>query len=422
MHFFEQLKRGGQPRVDYPFVKPARGWRDRLLGGYLKLFNKRLRPMKPLALASGLPVYDLTQPPLGSEAGARVLRTGFDYVVRKKPARPINMVVMLHSKCNMHCDHCSARNYMGAGRRSMSYEVLRDLFDQFLDMNGASLVLSGGEPTLHPRLLDLVAGVDKSKTSVSMFTNGARVAELAPELRAAGLFGTLVSLDSDRAEVHDARRNKPGAFAAAMGAIEALEANQMLVGISTYISHFGMQKGSFYDMLALGERLGVQQLFVFDAVPTGALMHKEDWVLSRQEREDLKEMIKRQNANPEGPAIMGQSWVNSPEGFGCFAGFYQLYVTAAGDVCPCDFTPISFGNIHDEPLQTIWDRMRSSPEWGVRHHECRMQDGCFRARTIDLIPPGTPWPVPYDELVELQRAHDAQQQHRCACGGSTPPA
>jgi hypothetical protein len=76
-------------------------------------------------------------------------------------------------------------------------------------------------------------------------------------------------------------------------------------------------------------------------------------------------------------------------------------------VTPCDFTPISFGNIRDDSLQTIWDRMRASQDWGTRHNECRMQDQCFRKNTIDLIPPGTPWPVPYETVLKLRAQRDA---------------
>ncbi len=408
MDFFEHLKRDDLHKVRYPFVSRATKWTDRLVAGYLKRFNGNIAPMKPVALVNDMPVYDLTQPPIGSEAGTRVLKVGFDYMVLKKQARPINMVVMINDACDMNCTHCSAQNYMKHGKKPMSYQVLRDLVDQFIEMGGASFVISGGEPTLYKKLLKLIDETDKSKVAVSMFTNGSRVSDLATELRSVGLFGTLVSLDSNDPAVHDRRRGFDGAFKRALKAIETLKANEMLVGISTYISRFGMKKGSFEQVIALGEDLGVDQVFCFDAVPTGALMHGDDWVLTLEDREILKEMIKAQNASPSGPAVMGQSWVNSPEGIGCFAGFYQIYVTAAGDVCPCDFTPITFGNVCDEPLQTIWDRMRASADWGPRFHSCRMQDKCFRAKTVDLIPPGTAFPVPYETILKLQKEKDTR--------------
>ena len=408
MDFFEQLKRPDLPRIQIPHVKPTRKLSDRLLGAYLKRFNNRLSPMKPIALVNEMPVYDITQPPIGSLAGSRVLRTGFDYVVRKKPARPIAMVFMLNAACNMRCRHCSARNHMGTDRKPLEYEEILDLSDQFLEMNGSAFVITGGEPTLHPRLLDIVDHVDKDKAIVSMFTNGFRLEEMADDLLSAGMFGVLVSLDSDRPEVHDELRRKEGAFATAMRGVDKLRELDALIAISTYMTKPDLEEGYFDRMVDLAASRGAHQLFLFDTVPTGALLHERSLVLSADDRNVVKDLVKRQNASPAGPAIMGQSWVNSEEGFGCFAGFYQMYVTAYGDVTPCDFTPISFGNVRDEPLQTIWDRMRASEEWGQRHMECRMQDECFRRKTIDLLPEDATWPVSYEEIVELRRtAQDA---------------
>jgi len=395
MDFFEHLKRTDLPRLQSAHVRPTRKLSDRLLTAYLKRFNHRLAPMKPIALVNDMPVYDITQPPMGSMVGSRVLRTGFDYVVRKKPARPIAMVFMLNAACNMKCRHCSARNHMGTDRKPLQYEEILDLSDQFLEMNGAAFVITGGEPTLHPRLLDIVDHVDKDKAIVSMFTNGYRLEEMAEDLLSAGMFGVLVSLDSDRPEVHDELRRTAGAFDTAMRGIDKLKELDALVAISTYMTKPDLDGGYFDRMVDLCTSKGAHQLFLFDTVPTGALLHERSLVLSPQDRSTVKELVKGQNASPSGPAVMGQSWVNSEEGFGCFAGFYQMYVTAYGDVTPCDFTPISFGNVRDEPLQTIWDRMRASEEWGQRHMECRMQDECFRSKTIDLLPDDTTWPVSY---------------------------
>lgn len=404
MDFFEHLKRPDLPQVAHPFVRKASGLTDRLLSGYVRLFNTRLGPMKPIALVNGMPAYDLTQPPLGSEAGARVLRSGFDFVVLGRQARPINMVLMTNTACDMKCRHCSARLYMKPGVRPLEDGEILDLVDQFVEMGGASLVFSGGEPTLHPRLVDLVDHVPKDKCVAAMFSNGSRLAELAEELKAAGLFGTLVSLDSTRPEVHDAVRGREGGWRRAIAAAERLRDLGMLVGLSTYVTRPGLADGDFDSMVKLATERGMHQVFVFDTVPTGALLGEKDLVLTREDRACLRELTKAQNARPEGPAVMGQSWVNSCEGFGCFAGFYQLYVGASGDVMPCDFTPVSFGNVRRERLETIWARMRASKDWGTRFPECRMQDPDFRRNTIDLLDPGEPLPVPYERILELRAA------------------
>ena len=406
MDFFEQLKRTDLPAVQIPGIQRTRSFTDRVLNQYLRLFAHRLKPIKPLAMINGdMPVYDLTQPPLYSQAGARLLRTGFEHQVLKREPRPITMVIMLTKACDMHCRHCSAREYMRPGVESMDYEEICDLLDQFIELGGTSVVISGGEPTLHPRLMDVVARVPIDKAVVAMFTNGSRLdATMAAELRSAGLYAALVSLDSSVPEEHDDRRQRKGAYAQALRAVDAVLESGMLGGISTYMSRPDLERGGFDAMMRVAEDTGVHQIFIFDTVPTGALLKERELLLTPAHRAQLRDLVKEYNATPSGPAIMGQSWVNSSEGVGCFAGFYQMYVTAAGDLTPCDFTPITFGNVRKERLETIWRRMRASEDWGVRHPECRMQDTCFRRTTVDLLPDGADLPVPYARILELRKA------------------
>jgi len=402
--FFEQLEHGGIPEFTYPELRRASGLKAALTRQYLKLFRSRLRTFKPVGLVNGMPVYDLTQPPLHSEPGQRILDAGAAYKLLGRPARPIAAVLGITHACDCDCRHCSARDYMRGGRRTLDYEELIDLFDQVLEAGAASIVLTGGEPTLHKRLLDLVAHVPKDKATVSMFTNGARLDRaFAEELRSAGLFAALVSLDSPDPATHDAYRRREGAFATGVRAIEALQAAGSLAGMSTYFTRGALHAGVFEETVDLARRLGVNQILGFDSVPVGA-MRQESAAnrLTPEDREELKRRTMEVNATSGLPGLMGQSWINSPEGFGCFAGFYQVYVSASGDVMPCDFTPISFGSVQGEPFALIWKRIRDSAEWHGQAQHCRMQDDCFRAHSVDLIPHDEPLPVSYERLQELR--------------------
>ncbi|MFH1808593.1 MAG: radical SAM protein [Pseudomonadota bacterium] len=425
MDFFAQLDQQTLPELHYPGVQRAHGLKAALFREYLKRFNNKLASFKPLALVNGLPAYDLTQAPLYSEANQRVLEMGASFHLLKRPARPISAVIAITHACHCDCMHCSARDYMKSGRKALRHEQLIDLFDQALAMGAASIVLTGGEPTLYPRLLDLVAHVPRDKAAVSMFTNGARLDRaFAGELRAAGLNAALVSVDGPDPESHDRYRRHPGSFAETTRAIEALLEAGSLVGISSYVSHEGVSAGLFDRMLQLTTERGAHQLFLFDAVPSGAMRDDElRHLLTLQDRDYLRRRTMEVNATPGGPGVMGQSWINSPDGFGCFAGFYQCYVSASGDVCPCDFTPVTFGNLADERLETIWDRMRGSDEWGQQARHCRMQDACFRARSVDLVPPGEPLPVRWERLLELREKSTAVASSApCACHDSESAA
>jgi len=374
----------------------------------VRLFRRRLKPLKPLAMVNGMVAYDLTQPPLGSEPSMRIMRTAFRHRFMRQEARPITMVLMTTAACNMHCRHCSAERTMKDGGNSLSYEELCDAIDQFIELGGASVVFSGGEPTLHPRLLDLVARIPADKAIATMFTNGSRIDRAyADELYSAGMFSVLTSIDSPDSCEHDANRNTEGAFDQAVRSARHVREAGMLAGLSSYMSRGNLVDGGFQKLTRLAEDVGVHQLFLFDAVPTGALLHDTEMILGPGNRAKLRDLVSSYNGLPYGPGIMGQSWVNSSEGCGCFAGFYQCYLTADGEFTPCDFTPISFGNVREAPLLDLWRAMRASPEWGKRFGECRMQDPDFRRENIDVIPDGEPLPVRYERVKSLGRERGA---------------
>ncbi len=85
-------------------------------------------------------------------------------------------------------------------------------------------------------------------------------------------------------------------------------------------------------------------------------------------------------------------------GIGCFAGNREMYISASGDVTPCDFTPLSFGNVREEPLSRIWLKMRAHPSYKNRSMGCKMQNPFFRKAFIDAIPDGAELPYPIDRL------------------------
>jgi MoaA/NifB/PqqE/SkfB family radical SAM enzyme len=47
---------------------------------------------------------------------------------------------------------------------------------------------------------------------------------------------------------------------------------------------------------------------------------------------------------------------NSMLEYGCPAFSERFYINAYGDVQPCTFFPIGFGNLREEPLKAIWQK------------------------------------------------------------------
>ena len=100
--------------------------------------------------------------------------------------------------CNCECAICFSDSRPGAGGE-LSVDVVLALAKGVRDAGLRAVTLSGGEPTLHPGLLEIIRGIRALCLDVTMATNGLLLAqkpELAKELRAAGIFYVYVQMDT----------------------------------------------------------------------------------------------------------------------------------------------------------------------------------------------------------------------------------
>ena len=59
------------------------------------------------------------------------------------------------------------------------------------------------------------------------------------------------------------------------------------------------------------------------------------------------------------PGVFAYDYFESKKYYGCGAGFNYLFVDAQGNLSPCDFTMVSFGNLRDRPIRDIWEETSS---------------------------------------------------------------
>ena len=102
--------------------------------------------------------------------------------------------------CNIHCEGCY-RQYM-TGHKSL--EQLKEEVDFFIKWrNPDNFSIAGGEPLIHPQILDLVAYIAEKGVKPVILTNGVALnPKLLHELKQAGLAGFTCHIDS--------HQNRPG--------------------------------------------------------------------------------------------------------------------------------------------------------------------------------------------------------------------
>ncbi len=361
-------------------------------------FLEVVNQLKPIAKIDGKIFFNLYNPPMPSPAAMRPferkirsLATG--YVL------PATATISITPACPCKCRHCSADRFLTSDGKALSTEELNSVVDQTLDLGVCTLIFTGGEPMARKDLYDQIARVDKNLAHVMIFTSGAFLTEEnVARLKAAGLGSMNVSVDSDIPEEHDQFRGRPGTFSQAFeGAKLAREAG-ILTGVSTYATHENLTNGRLEHLIQMSREAGFQEITIFDCVPTGKFLDRPDMRLGRKDILAVRALADKYNNDKAPFGIIAQSKVNSADGGGCFGSFSQFYMTCYGDINPCDFNPISFGNVRDVPLAAIWEKMVTHPEFASHRMSCRMQSTRYRQMYIDPLGVDMTLPVHIDRL------------------------
>lgn len=327
-------------------------------------------------------------PPFPSRA-FRQLAAGIQSLL-KGTAVPVSAYVAVTNRCRFNCWHCS-REYRGPGE--LPTDVLLRTVSELQDLGVSIIGFTGGEPLLREELEDVVGAVDERSVTLLFTTGDGFTEEKARRLKDRGLFGVAVSLDHHTAEIHDRRRGRPGAFETALEAIRisrrtGFYAMIQLVGTRDVIEGEAMEK-----YLALARDLDVHEIRLLEPMPTGRLLTGDPGCrLTPAERREIQALHRRTNRTRGMPKVNAFAHVEDCSMYGCGAGFQHLYVDAEGHVCPCDFTPISFGNVREEPLSAIWGRLnaafrRPRPCCFLLENADKLR-GAFRGRL----------PIPYENV------------------------
>src|SRR5882672_7034584 len=136
---------------------------------------------------------------------------------------PTSARISLTDRCDLACVYCRPSRSDGYLERRLDDEAWQTMVRGLVRAGVRRVRITGGEPLLHPRVVERVAfvaslGVD----DLSLTTNATRLAELAGALREAGLQRLTVSIDSLVAE-RFRRITRGGRLARILAGIDAAQ-------------------------------------------------------------------------------------------------------------------------------------------------------------------------------------------------------
>jgi MoaA/NifB/PqqE/SkfB family radical SAM enzyme len=313
-------------------------------------FCQYLRKFTVIDVAGNLVVHSHL-PPLNSKAYKRFV----DEHLLTKHAGLSHAQIGVTDLCPQHCDYCYNKGRTGS---AMETETVLNTIRDLKQMGVFWLGLTGGEPLLNKDLVTIVEAIGDDCAS-KLFTTGCGLTkDLAIDLKEAGLVYVTVSLDHWKEEEHDRVRKYKGAFQTALKAIKTFQdVGGLHISVSAVVSKEMVRQHQVEEFLHFLRGLEIHEAWLSEAKPSVEQYWDASLLLTEKERNELVTLQDSHNKRG-GMTVNYLGHFEHACHFGCTAGHKMIYVDAFGEVSPCVFIPMTFGNVQNRSLQEIVDNMR----------------------------------------------------------------
>ena len=288
---------------------------------------------------------------------------------------PASAVVAVTYRCQLNCAHCSAGLYKRDGAGELSLEQWKDALSQIALTGAPRLNISGGEALLRPDILELIRFASERFVTV-LESNGELLdSGRIRELKNAGLACAAISVDAPDAAGHDRNRGKEGSFAAARRALELCSAGGLPAVVSTYVTAERATAQNLAALEKLARETGAMAVRVMPARPVGSFWCSASSKLSFAQEKFLVETMDRSLCYFKG--------LPGPEDCGIFTR-NTFYISPYGEVQPCAYLPLAFGDVPAEPLAAVLERMWTHKVFDTSCRDCLILDDGFREHNVPV--------------------------------------
>jgi cyclic pyranopterin phosphate synthase len=295
--------------------------------------------------------------------------------------------VSVTNRCNLRCKYCMPEEGvedLGHGNILSLEEIVR-LVKVAARIGIQKVRLTGGEPLVRKNITKLIADIAciPKINDIAITTNGMLFADMAEELKAAGLTRVNFSVDSLKEEKFQYITSRGNLHEVARSISKALELGMAPVKINTVVMK-GINDNEILDFVELTKKMPLHVRFI-EFMPVGDLpFYKTDRVVTvseiREIIEQKYELYKEANVQGNGPAksyrVRGGLWtvgfISAMSDHFC-SECNRIRMTADGKLRGCLFGKEEFNlrlalqnYASDEILSDIFSKaIREKPQ---RHH------------------------------------------------------
>lgn len=261
--------------------------------------------------------------------------------------------IELTSRCNERCIHCYIPNGRKNAGHDMSFDKFKIIIDQFAEMGGIKVALSGGEALMNKDITKILRYCREKDMQISVLTNLITLNdEHVKILKEVNVSLVKVSLYSMSPKVHDFITTVKGSFKRTKDAIEKLHAANIRCEISCPL--LKVNKDAYGNVLEFANSLNMRCVTDYMIMAQSNLETTN--LSNRMSIEDAE--IAFNNILKNTPAFF-KSEPTFPEEIKdmpfCSAGIGSLGISVNGNVLPCPgWDKYVVGNVFKQSLEDIY--------------------------------------------------------------------
>ena len=273
---------------------------------------------------------------------------------------PYRMDLALTYRCNNGCPHCYVAR--APDYPEMDTAAWKSVLDRVWEVGIPHVCFTGGEATLHPDLVELVAYAEEKGLVTGLLTNGRRLcnATYAQDLVTAGLDHVQITLESHDQAIHDHMVAAPGAWQETVAGVRNTVAAGLYTTTNTTLTRENVP--TIEDTVAFIGSLGVPTFACNSLIYAG----RGATVGTGFQEGELAPILERvrEAAGRHGLRLIWytptQYCAFSPLQLGlgvkaCTAALYNMCVEPDGAVIPCQSYYEPLGYILRDPWKAIWN-------------------------------------------------------------------
>jgi pyrroloquinoline quinone biosynthesis protein E len=276
-------------------------------------------------------------------------------------ARPYGLLAELTHRCPLHCPYCS--NPLGLvprGDELAAADWIRVL-QQAAELGVLQVGFSGGEPLLHPGLVELVAAARRAGLYSNLITSAVGLnAAMIASLMAAGLDTVQISFQSDTEAPADAIAGTR-AHEKKIAAAQAVRAAGLPWSANVVLHRGNIDRVG--EMIALAENLGAIRIELANTQFYGwAFANRQELIPTRAQVERADAIARKESERLRGRMqviyVLPDYYEKRPKP--CLHGWGSrgMTVNPRGDVLPCQAAEsipgLTFDNVRQRDLGAIW--------------------------------------------------------------------